>query len=233
MLRISRFITAQSSRVCLDVPHPSDGEPGKDGPTGPKGATGPHGPRGDRGIQGPPGSMGGAIYTRWGSSSCPNTSGTELVYHGYAGKSQNNVDFLCMPQYPEYNSALQYRSGSEHTAGVQGVKYDLPTNISANYHSTPCAVCRVSTRASVLVLPANFTCPQSWITEYNGYLMVENHASFKSGTICVDKKLEDIPESAPPAAVRFNIIHVEGHCNSLPCPPYIDHKELNCAVCTK
>ncbi len=79
----------------------------------------------------------------------------------------------------------------------------------------------------------NFTCPTSWTREYNGYLMVENHASFKSETICVDKELEVIPGSAANVIPSADISHVEGHCNDLPCPPYIDHKELNCAVCTK
>ncbi len=175
--------------------------------------------------------MGGAIYTRWGRSFCPSTSGTELVYHGYAGKSLHNVDFLCMSQYPEYNPTFHYRSG--HTSGIQGVEYFHPTKMSAHLHNAPCAVCRISARASVLMIPTNSTCPPSWTREYNGYLMIEHHATSKSESICVDKELEVLPGSAAQAAVRVDISHVEGHCNSLPCPPYIDHKELNCAVCTK
>ena len=43
--------------------------PGKDGEQGPAGPAGTPGPR-----------SGGALYTRWGKSSCPQVEGTELVY---------------------------------------------------------------------------------------------------------------------------------------------------------
>ena len=36
---------------------------------------------GEQGIQGPPGPLsGGALYTRWGRTTCPGTPGTELVH---------------------------------------------------------------------------------------------------------------------------------------------------------
>ena len=54
-------------------------------------------------------------YTRWGKSSCPNITGTELVYTGRAGGSHTTADkgggvnFQCMPLDPEY--ILDVRSG--------------------------------------------------------------------------------------------------------------------------
>ena len=88
-----------------------DGEPGRDGHDGLPGAQGPQGPIGPKGEPGPAGGpsgpqgqpgargatepqgpvgpagprSGGVTYTRWGSSSCPATAGTEQVYTGRAG----------------------------------------------------------------------------------------------------------------------------------------------------
>ena len=47
------------------------------------------------------------MYVRFGSSTCPNTSGTSLVYSGYnSGTSWNTQggasNFLCLPSQPEY-----------------------------------------------------------------------------------------------------------------------------------
>ena len=77
------------------------------------------GPRGPQGIAGPPGQKnGGVVYIRWGKTSCPNVTGTELVYAGRAGGSWyrhtgGGANYLCMPNDPDY---LAYQSG------VQGVK---------------------------------------------------------------------------------------------------------------
>ena len=63
-----------------------DGRDGVPGPHGPQDQKGPQGQKGDQGVVGPPGPRnGGVVYTRWGKSSCPNVSGTTLVYAGRAG----------------------------------------------------------------------------------------------------------------------------------------------------
>jgi len=49
--------------------------------TGQKGDTGP------AGLPGP--TAGGVVYTRWGRTTCPTTSGTQLVYAGRAAESWN------------------------------------------------------------------------------------------------------------------------------------------------
>ena len=50
--------------------------------------TGEKGEKSDMGEQGPPGpSSGGVTYIRWGRTTCPNTTGTELVYKGRAAGS--------------------------------------------------------------------------------------------------------------------------------------------------
>ena len=87
------------------------GRDGHDGLTGAAGRDGDKGEKGDKGetgIQGPPGPIsGGALYTRWGKTTCPGTPGTELVYSGLAGGSLftysgGGANYLCLPKTPEY-----------------------------------------------------------------------------------------------------------------------------------
>ena len=61
---------------------------GPPGPVGGKGMRGDRGLRGavgEPGLQGPP--AGGAVYTRWGRTTCPTVQGTHLLYSGRAGGS--------------------------------------------------------------------------------------------------------------------------------------------------
>ena len=91
-----------------------------------------------------------------------------------------------------------------------------------------------STREAVFMLPARTSCPTGWTREYYGYLMSTAHDSGHYRTMfeCVDKDQESLPGSGAntDGAVFY---HVEAHCNGIPCPPYNNYKELNCAVCTK
>ena len=85
------ILRGRDGRDGLQGPPGDKGDKGDTGPvglTGPVGPMGPTGPKGDQGLQGPPGlSAGGAIYTRWGRTTCPDTPGTQLVYEGVAGGS--------------------------------------------------------------------------------------------------------------------------------------------------
>ena len=79
----------------LEILRGRDGRDGRDGEPGPRGLprrdgkVGPKGEKGDMGEQGPPGSSsGGVTYVRWGRTTCPNTTGTELVYKVRAAGSR-------------------------------------------------------------------------------------------------------------------------------------------------
>ena len=91
------------------------GEMGQDGASGPHGLTGQTGPPGEHGLAGPPGppglttSTGGAVYIRWGRTTCPSTPGTELVYTGRAAGSEathrgGGANKLCLHNSPQYLS---------------------------------------------------------------------------------------------------------------------------------
>ena len=126
----------------------------------------------------------GVVYTRWGKNSCPNVSGTELVYAGRAGGSWWNhsgggANYLCMPKDPDY---LEYQLGVQGTSPVYGVEYQTgrswvgPLQV-VHDHNVPCAVCYASTRVAVTMIPAKTQCPSSWTLEYSGYLMSANKGS--------------------------------------------------------
>ena len=218
-----------------------DGIPGRDGVQGPPG---PPGKDGSTGRQGPPGtsSNGGSIYIRWGKSSCPEVEGTELVYSGITGgtwysQEGGGANYLCMPKDPEYT--LRNRGGVTGHAHVYGSEYQHPLQ-GTHDHNVPCAVCYVSTRSKILMIPAKTSCPTNWTREYYGYIMTEykgDHIHYIRGRTmfeCVDKDQESLHGGGTTNTDGVLFHHVEAVCNTgLPCPPYNNHMELNCVVCTK
>ena len=219
----------------------SSGAPGKNGRDGTNGQKGDKGERGEPGRVGPPGPVsGGATYTRWGRTSCSNITGTSLVYSGRAGKAYfsqkgGGGNYQCLPNNPEYG---RYAPGVQGQAAIYGVEYQLeggsPLPAALHNHNVPCAVCHVSTRAAVLMIPAWRRCPSQWTLEYTGYLMTEASTHSKATYECVDKDAESVPGSHADTDGGV-FYHVEADCNGLPCPPYDPQKlkELTCAVCTK
>ena len=221
-----------------------DGDDGLDGPRGAPGREGKVGERGESGVQGPPGPQGrgGAVYTRWGKTTCPNTEGTELVYAGRIGGSIYNQqgggsNYLCMPDNPDYSS---YTPGVQGASPIHGTEFETGrySNIIgplSSFHdqNIPCALCSTSVRVQVLMIPAKTQCPSSWTLEYSGYLMSNYRGHRRTMFECVDGN----PDTVPGQAANTNaalLYHTEATCDDgLLCPPYDPQKELTCAVCTK
>ena len=213
------------------------GDTGEQGPAGPQGTTGAKGDKGDTGPKGPPGSSGGGtVYTRWGRTVCPSTSGTELVYEGLAASSYyshsgGGANYLCTTEEPQYLSSTVPSSYSY----LYGVEYRGPVfGHSLNDDNVPCAVCYSSQRSSKLMIPGRITCPQSWTEEYQGYLMT-GHYNHERNVVyeCVDEGAEAVPgEQASTIGAFF--YHVGATCEKgLPCPPYVTNRAITCVVCTK
>ena len=217
-----------------------DGIPGPSGPPGAAGKNGEHGEKGDPGIQGPQGrpgpKSGGVTYIRWGRTTCPGTTGTELVYAGRLGGSWYNQkggasNYLCMPEDPDYS---EYTAGVQGSSPVYGSEYHTygPFENLANNHNVPCALCFTPTRLAAIMVPAKTQCPASWALEYSGYLMSEWAGHYRSSFECVDKDAEPVlGEAADENGILLHL--AEATCNGLSCPPYDPEKELTCAVCTK
>ena len=175
-----------------------------------------------------------AFFVRWGSSSCPNTTGTVLIYSGLVGGSSfedqgGGSNHLCMPLDPEYT--LPTQPGVQGTSFVYGAEYESSLLGTVN-NNVPCAVCSVSTRSQVLMIPAKTSCPTSWIREYYGYLMSEGVLNYRSSFICVDKGHEPVPGTAPHTTAS-DLWHTEAQCSGLPCLPYVAENELTCVVCSQ
>ena len=203
--------------------------------TGPKGAPGQKGTKGDKEER-----NGGTVYVRWGHDKCPSTA--QLVYSGRAGGSHfqqpgGASNPQCLPPDPNF---LRQISGSQTYRGIMyGAEYETNTDGNSHVHGRHnadvlCAVCHVSNRTAVYMVPAKYTCPSGWTTEYYGYLMSEHHGSdrFRTQFTCVDTAFKSVTDSS---ANKDGLLFyfVEGRCGSLPCPPYDNTKELSCAVCTK
>ena len=111
------------------------------------------------------------------------------------------------------------------------------TNSNSRVHGrhdtdVPCAVCHVSNRTAVYMVPAKYTCPTGWTREYYGYLMTSYYSGhYRTQYTCVDIALQSVTGSA---ANQNGLLFyfVEGRCGSLPCPRYDGTREFSCAVCT-
>ena len=224
------------SSVFVELLRGRDGLPGRDGVQGP---VGPPGTPGKQGLPGP--RSGGAIYTRWGKSTCPQVEGTDIIYSGITGGTfyttpGGGANYLCMPKDPEYSSDLTYRNNLGSERGfIQGTEYQHPLQ-GLHDHNVPCAVCYVSTRPIVLMIPAKASCPSTWTREYYGYLMsggsqYSDHKRTMFECVDADQEVLHGTQTNTNGALFY---HTEAACNTgLPCLPYVSNKQLNCVVCTK
>ena len=160
----------------------------------------------------------------------------EVVYAGrVVGERYNYVgggsNFLCLPETdPEYLSET-YKS---NYASLYGTEYESP--ILPKDLNVPCAVCYTSTKSVQVMIPAKTTCPETWTTEYAGYLMTSrfSHSNNKD-YICVDQDSVGIPGTATndDSTGVSSIYHVTATCTGIPCPPYKTNEYVTCVVCTK
>ncbi len=233
---------SDSSCPAIEVLRGRDGRDGIPGTPGEKGRDGEKGVKGDTGVEGPPGPSGpaggGPVYIRWGRTTCPSVPGTELVYEGIAAGSHYThkggaSNRLCLPLEPKYSA---YRPGVQGYLPLQGTEYETYTGSPIDNvlnHNVPCAVCSVTSRSRILVVPARNDCPSMWTLEYSGYLMGEYYTYNRATIECVDKDAESIPGSSSNDNNGALFFHIEATCDGIPCPPYDPQRELTCAICTK
>ncbi|XP_070546906.1 uncharacterized protein [Ptychodera flava] len=179
----------------------------------------------------------GAVYIRWGKKTCPSTA--ELVYEGVIGGSLRSsggsgANYQCLPLNPIYDT---YVPGNQSRARMYGAKYQT-NHFSPLAHvdetNPVCSVCRVKSRSTVLMVPGRNQCPaDEWTLEYYGYLMSSHHSHKRTEYVCVDRHPESRPSSGRNRGGAL-LYAVESRCDkgTLPCGPYLDGRELTCAVCT-
>ena len=117
---------------------------------------------------------------------------------------------------------------------MYGAEYETFTDSNSHNYDVLCAVCHVSNRTAVYMVPAKYTCPTGWTREYYGYLMSSYHGNDRHRTqyTCVDTVFKPVP-GTPTNHEGLLFYFVEGRCGSLPCLPYDSTRESSCAVCTK
>ena len=189
----------------------------------------------------------GSTYVRWGRKSCPSINGTELVYSGFAGgpyytNTGTAANYICLapdPDWDHYSDAHDAGAtvyGAEYQLGDEGIGTQKAAQFDGgNYvyqEDVPCSVCR-SSRPTMIMIPGKNQCYNGWTMEYKGYLAAGGLAyTASSEYVCLDNR----PETEQGGHHNDNgalFYFVEGRCGSLPCPPYIDGRELTCVVCTK
>ncbi|XP_002737843.1 uncharacterized protein LOC100375038 [Saccoglossus kowalevskii] len=172
----------------------------------------------------------GSVYVRWGRSTCEDTA--ELVYEGVMGVARHihkgsGSNYQCLPLNPIHDDVVSGTGG--YRALMYGSEYQMNTfsPLSAVHdHDAVCAVCRVRSRGTVLMVPARNECPSTeWTREYYGYLMSDYYDQTNTEFICVDRN----PEGRDGSSANLNgalLYFVEGRCGSLPCGPYVNGNEL-------
>ena len=181
-----------------------------------------------------------SLYIRWGRTECPG-NGTEMVYRGYtAGRHYTKgggTSTLCLPEKPTWaryddssNSYRGYIWGAEIDMDVPSEGKVFEQNVDGQ--DQPCVVC-TTPRAVTHMFPGRANCFPGWSTEYTGYLMTNyKDRSHNMEYFCLDASPEGIPKGG--ASDHENVIYlVEAKCGSLPCPPYVEGREVACAVCSK
>nr|XP_054764620.1 uncharacterized protein LOC129271263 [Lytechinus pictus] len=165
---------------------------------------------------------------------CAQFAGTAAgAHYSHTGSGSN---YLCMPPDPIYD---EHKSGGNRGL-LYSAEYDTITAISRLHgihdHTPKCAVCRApSGRSTKLMIPARNECPSDeWRLEYSGYLMSAYHGHKRTEFVCFDHDMEGEPGTAGNEDGALFYM-VTGTCvagSGLPCGPYIDGRELTCALCT-
>ena len=184
-------------------------------------------------------------YIRWGRTTCPG-NGSVSVYDGFAGGSRYNhkggaSSMLCLPKDPDWDAGKFSDKQDPITGLIYGAEYqdgdsrsDQLFGESHHDRDVPCVVCDVTKRSTVLMIPGRTKCYPGWTLEYAGYLMSGRYGHDDGATdyYCVDKDPENLPDGTRNDDGHI-LYFVEARCGSLRCPPYIQGREFQCAVCTK
>ena len=149
-------------------------------------------------------------------------------------ESGDGTNMLCLPDSLTWG---KYKDGDDRQRGhVYGVEIDIEgSNIfprDVNNQDQPCVLCHTE-NAVAHMFPGRVTCFPGWSLQYAGYLMSSEHgANINREYFCMDSD----PEARMGGGADNNqgIVYLtEGRCGSLPCPPYVDGREMSCAVCSK
>ena len=76
------------------------------------------------------------------------------------------------------------------------------------------------------------TCYDGWRAEYHGYVMSDNVVQSSKDYVCVDGDAQPLDTRATDDNQAL-FVTLRTACGSLRCPPYTNHADVQCVVCTK
>ena len=131
-----------------------------------------------------------AVFTRWGSRSCPKTS--RKLYDGFIGGGAHNhngsgANNICM--HPQPQNPAGASTGNQNGALLYGVEYENTGAVDKNHDKDAgCVVCQQRSGAGVspYVQWGRKSCTNGHKTEYYGLIMASHYSHKKSEFICVD-----------------------------------------------
>ena len=162
------------------------------------------------------------------------TGYTAGPHYNHSGGGSNYICLHSQPEWGRYTNGLQH-----YGAYIYGTEYEIFANnpfsksrYALHSNDAPCAACYTPKRATIMI-PARTTCPDGWGKEYGGYVMAEtyNHKG-RTTYVCVDGD----PEVRAGGSANMDgalFYNAEAACGALPCPPYVNGRELTCVVCSK
>ncbi len=152
-------------------------------------------------------------------------------WYDHTGGMSNTV---CLHSDPKFG---KFSDKQDTIQWIYGVEYQIDAfntlGKAKHDEDAPCAVCRARKRGVQIMIPGRNLCPKGWKTEYQGYLMSPHYGhKGRSTAVCVDADAEGFPRSS--ADKNGNLWYtIQASCGSLPCGPYVNGRELTCAVCSK
>jgi len=182
-------------------------------------------------------SQSGAVYVRWGRTTCPASA--TLVYVGITGSSRaqstgSGANLLCLPPNPQYAPGQYsdvantegYLYRAEYATGTSG----LPSFQSLNGDEIPCAVCnRQTPSAKTLMIPGQFTCPNGFLPDYQGYLFAPPTSSSRGQYVCMDRNAEGAGSTGTEGGHQLSPVEATTTGNTI--EGYNQGYELSCVVC--
>merc|ERR1719163_2182344 len=220
------------------------GNPGVRGPRGDKGDKGDAGAPGARGPAGAPGAGGSGsggsgsgsaeaadaknIFVRWAHDACPK--GTHEMYRGHIAAAHYTNDGggtnnLCLHPRPQKVGSNNADGGNQ----LYAVEFRNTGELDKNHYEDPsCVVCAAD--APTYVSWGRNKCATGHEQMYEGLVMSSEYTTYKGEFICADRerKVSDSASQNDQGSHRWYT--VEAQCGSLPCGPYQENRELNCAV---
>lgn len=148
---------------------------------------------------------------------------------GHYGEKGSAAEYVCLPPDPDFGKKVGVDGGRMYGAEY----YTNFFSSDSNGEDVPCALCRVTSASSAVMIPGKNSCYSGWKLEYYGYLAAGYHDhDVATSYVCVDVNPEYIVGGLDQKYGKL-FYGVLAKCGSLKCPPYKQDVPITCVVCSK